>query len=175
MNSPVKQRLIEFLAYEKIGQGAFEMRCGLYNAFVTNIKQSISPDKLLLITQQFPELNAGWLLTGEGEMLKSNAYKAVDQISNTEETIIKEPVSKIETLLKGDSPPPDTIWAALMKLVESNNILIQSNQSLVEAQTMLAQAHRILAETNAKLTYQVENMKESGLPGSAVREKKKAV
>lgn len=39
-------------------------------------------DKLVLLISAFPQLNESWLLTGEGEMLKSPATK-VDQKSYT--------------------------------------------------------------------------------------------
>jgi hypothetical protein len=66
----VKQRLIEFIKVLKIGQGAFEKEVGLSNGYVNNIRQSIQPDKLQRIALKYPQLNSGWLMTGEGEMLK---------------------------------------------------------------------------------------------------------
>ncbi len=45
--------------------------CNL-SGYVNNIRVSIQPDKITSIALHFPELNTGWLLTGEGEMLKSN-------------------------------------------------------------------------------------------------------
>lgn len=70
-NQTVKSRLIAFIAYLGIGQGKFEKNCGLANAYVANIRESVTPKKLQQISQHYPELNTGWLLTGEGEMLKS--------------------------------------------------------------------------------------------------------
>lgn len=69
-NKTVKERLILFIRYLNIGQGKFESRCGLANGYVNNIRRSITPEKLQQIALQFPELNTGWLMTGEGEMLK---------------------------------------------------------------------------------------------------------
>ena len=65
----VKQRLIEFIKYNNLGQGAFEKKVGLSNGYVNNIRNSIQPDKLHKIALQFPDLNKGWLMTGEGEMI----------------------------------------------------------------------------------------------------------
>ena len=65
----VKQRLIEFLKYKNIGQAAFEKNVGLSNGYVNNIRQSIQPDKIQKIALKYPELNTGWLMTGNGEML----------------------------------------------------------------------------------------------------------
>lgn len=72
MNQTIKERLIAFISYLNIGQGKFEKNCGLANAYVANIRKSISPEKLQKIAQRYPELNTGWLMTGEGEMLKQN-------------------------------------------------------------------------------------------------------
>lgn len=70
-NQTIKERLISFISYLGIGQGKFEKNCGLANAYVANIRKSITPEKLQKIAQRYPELNTGWLMTGEGAMLKS--------------------------------------------------------------------------------------------------------
>lgn len=70
-NQTIKERLISFIAYLGMGQGKFEKECGLANGYVNNIRKSVSPDKLQIIARRFPELNSGWLMTGEGEMLRS--------------------------------------------------------------------------------------------------------
>ena len=71
-NQTIKDRLILFIKHLGIGQTKFEARCGLANGYVNNIRKSISPDKLQIIAQAHPELNSGWLMTGEGEMLRPN-------------------------------------------------------------------------------------------------------
>src|SRR5574344_1607059 len=67
-----KDRLLLYLQYERLSQAKFEKRCGLSNGYVNNIKVSISPKKLQSISLQFPMLNTGWLLTGEGNILKTH-------------------------------------------------------------------------------------------------------
>ncbi len=68
----VKERLIEFIKYLEIGQGAFEKEVGLSNGYVNNIRKSIQPDKLQRISLRYPQLNSGWLMSGEGNMLKGD-------------------------------------------------------------------------------------------------------
>lgn len=68
----VKQRLIEFLKYKKLGQKKFAQIVGISDGYVNAIRVSIQPGVLHKIAMQFPDLNTGWLLTGEGEMLKPN-------------------------------------------------------------------------------------------------------
>lgn len=71
MNNPVKQRLKDFITYKGISTRQFCLSIGASPAFVANIVKSIQPDKINSIANQYPDLNTGWLLTGEGEMLKS--------------------------------------------------------------------------------------------------------
>lgn len=51
---------------------AFEKASGLSIGYVKNISKSIQPDKMELISGAFPDLNPGWLMTGEGEMLRTD-------------------------------------------------------------------------------------------------------
>lgn len=71
MESTVKERLIKFITYKGISKNKFEIICGLSTGYVGNIRKSIQPDKIKIIAHNFPELNTGWLLTGEGEMLRN--------------------------------------------------------------------------------------------------------
>lgn len=73
MATTVKDRVILFIEYKGISKNAFEKACGLSTRYVSNMRQSIQPDKIKKIALAFPELNTGWLLTGEGEMLKGEA------------------------------------------------------------------------------------------------------
>jgi hypothetical protein len=70
----VKERLISFIKTLNIGQAAFEKSVGLSNGYVNNIRKSIQPDKLQKIALSYPQLNAGWLMTGDGEMLKQSTH-----------------------------------------------------------------------------------------------------
>jgi phage repressor protein C with HTH and peptisase S24 domain len=67
----MKERLIDFLAYLKIGQLKFEENVGLSRGFVNKVGDSIRVENLNKISKTYPELNINWLKTGEGEMLKS--------------------------------------------------------------------------------------------------------
>ena len=71
-NQTVKDRLVIYIKHLGIGQRKFEIKCGLANGYINNIRQSITPEKLQKIALYNPELNTGWLMTGEGEMLKSS-------------------------------------------------------------------------------------------------------
>lgn len=66
----VKERVVEFIKHLNISVRQFERECGLSYGYVSNMRVSIQPDKLMNISKQFPQLNTGWLMTGEGEMIK---------------------------------------------------------------------------------------------------------
>lgn len=81
METTVKQRLTKFINYKGISIRQFCLSIGASPAFVANIVKSIQPDKVNSITNQYPDLNTGWLLTGEGEMLKGNPSTEADILS----------------------------------------------------------------------------------------------
>lgn len=71
----VKERLKEYIKHTGISVRKFESLSGLSFGYVNNMRVSIQPDKVLNIATAFPDLNTGWLLTGEGEMLKGQGTK----------------------------------------------------------------------------------------------------
>lgn len=100
METTVKQRLTKFINYKGISIRQFCLSIGASPAFVANIVKSIQPDKVNSITNQYPDLNTGWLLTGEGEMLKNNMPN--DHAEKNEFLIayLREKDRKIEELLQ---------------------------------------------------------------------------
>lgn len=71
METTVKERLKEFIKHTGLSINKFEQLCELGKSYVGNMRVSMQPDKVQKIVRKFPELNSGWLLTGEGEMLRS--------------------------------------------------------------------------------------------------------
>lgn len=69
MAGNVKERLISFIEYKGLSKNKFEQVCGFSKRYVSNISVSLQPDKIERISLNFPDLNIGWLLTGEGEMI----------------------------------------------------------------------------------------------------------
>ncbi|MDD3479988.1 MAG: hypothetical protein PHI42_06350 [Paludibacteraceae bacterium] len=114
METTVKQRLIEFLTYKKIGQKKFAETCGLSSGYVNAIRKSIQPDKINRIAMQFPDLNTGWLLTGNGEMLNVDTEKVAHNndatclqcaIKDAEIARLKDKIIELqERLLNGVEP-----------------------------------------------------------------------
>lgn len=72
----VKEHIKEFIKYKNISVRTFESACGLSYSYVNSIRVSIQPDKIKGIAIAYPDLNTGWLITGEGEMLKGSKTKS---------------------------------------------------------------------------------------------------
>ena len=60
------------MRYLNIGQNKFEKTIGWSNGYISKVTKEPSYSKLMMILVKYPQLNIGWLLTGEGEMLKEN-------------------------------------------------------------------------------------------------------
>lgn len=71
MEVSVKERLKLFLKKEGIKDVDFCRIIGVSTGFISGMRVSIQPDKLKSIAINFPRLDIGWLLTGEGSMLKN--------------------------------------------------------------------------------------------------------
>lgn len=67
----VKERLTEYLKYKKISKRQFEISIGVSNGYVANMRKSIQPERIESIALIYSDLNTGWLMTGEGEMIKT--------------------------------------------------------------------------------------------------------
>lgn len=77
MKSAVKERLETFLRLKKISKTEFGKRIGVSASYVTGIRKSLAQEKISSIAQEWPDLNIEWLLTGEGEMLKTQSAHTV--------------------------------------------------------------------------------------------------
>lgn len=70
MEETVKERLERFISAKQISKREFERRISVSNGYINGLKYTPKPNVLEKIILQFPELSRGWLLTGEGDMLK---------------------------------------------------------------------------------------------------------
>ena len=68
----VKERLKEFIKLEKMSVSDFEKSINTANGYVNSISKSIGVDKISTILENYPNINIEWLLTGNGEMLKTD-------------------------------------------------------------------------------------------------------
>lgn len=79
----VKDRLLDFVVYTGLSRRKFQERINVSNSYIQNISEGIGADVMNRISIQFPDLNTSWLLTGEGEMLKSSCDVVSQKSSNT--------------------------------------------------------------------------------------------
>ncbi|MDM1535074.1 S24 family peptidase [Myroides odoratimimus] len=71
----VKERLKSFISSQKTTISAFEKEIKASNGYINSISKSIGLDKISKIKEKFPNLNLEWLLTGDGEMIKTEEPK----------------------------------------------------------------------------------------------------
>jgi transcriptional regulator with XRE-family HTH domain len=129
-----KSRVLHFLKiHAKKGQTRFEEYCGLSRSTINNIKDGISTASVYKIAEKYPELNLNWLITGKGEMLKtqvepqpqaeSESVSLLRTLLNEERSALKDMREKHEKLLVEN--------ALLRKEIEDtkkiNNEIQQSN------------------------------------------------
>lgn len=85
----VKDRLLIYIKYLGIGQSKFEKLCGLSNGYINNSKGNFGSAKIEDILKACDDLNRSWLLTGEGDMLKSKDDQSVKDGSGNEDIEIE--------------------------------------------------------------------------------------
>ncbi|WP_352423711.1 hypothetical protein [Proteiniphilum sp.] len=97
METTVKDRIKLFLQHLNIGQNNFESKVGWSNGYINNTK-NISADKLRHVTNEYPQLNLYWLITGKGEMISSSSDPAEQSIDVVEEDAVKYKNKYLEVL-----------------------------------------------------------------------------
>ena len=100
METTVKERIVSFLKEKGLSQSAFEKSTGLSNGYVNNISKGIGAEKLQRIIEIYPELSQTWLLTGEGEMLRTATD---DSAADKQKTLPLIPFEAIAGYLSTDN------------------------------------------------------------------------
>lgn len=93
MEQTVKERLIIFIRKKGLSQKRFEQAVGLSNGYINQLRHSPSATKLQRIIDAFPDLNDKWLLTGQGEMLKTE--KKEEERPTFDVTVDKDTLIKL--------------------------------------------------------------------------------
>jgi hypothetical protein len=85
----VKDRLIEYINFKQISKSEFCRSINVSAAFISSMRKSIQPGKIERIALKYEDLNTGWLLTGEGSMIK-NTNSLPDMSDKNEIKILTE-------------------------------------------------------------------------------------
>jgi transcriptional regulator with XRE-family HTH domain len=104
MDESVKERIIAFIKYKGLSQGKFEAMCGISNGYINNLKSSPTVPVLQKIISAFPDINLEWIVSGIGEMMKSD-------VSNEERTAID--VNRFISLLEKKDEQMDRLISLL--------------------------------------------------------------
>lgn len=143
METGVKQRLIEFIKSKKLSQARFEKAVGVSNGFVNNISKGIGADKLQRIIGVYPDLNADWLMTGLGQMLKP-AKNPFSQMTESEIEDISSEVfaEKLMQLYKKGEIYPASIH---------DKIIAEKNNEIAKRDELIAKLQREVWELQQKI------------------------
>jgi phage repressor protein C with HTH and peptisase S24 domain len=76
------ERIVQFIDFKGISKYKFCKDLGFSNKFLDN-SSNMGTDKASIILHYFPELNPEWLLTGRGEMIKTNTISIVNEPKST--------------------------------------------------------------------------------------------
>lgn len=68
-----KDRLKSFVKEKGYGRNVFEEEVGIAHGYLSSKSKSITSDTIERVYERFPELSLKWLLTGKGEMIKSDS------------------------------------------------------------------------------------------------------
>src|SRR5690554_1338451 len=96
----LSKRIKQLIDYKGITLNKFSIQVGASNSYFNKVlkeNSSIGSDRIERILRVFPEVNAEWLLTGQGEMLKNESEKQEENSSD------KELIEMQKKLLKSQS------------------------------------------------------------------------
>lgn len=103
----VQERIKAVIAYSGLNDSAFAKKIGMQQVSLwrqLNDQRKISLETLLAVAETYPEIDANWLLRGNGSMLKDNEAREkrldnlIDVISMQQETIrnLQEKIKQLQ-------------------------------------------------------------------------------
>lgn len=117
----LKDRIKIYCTRKNIPISGFERKSGLSNGYFNQVSKRPSSKKIDNISTAFPDLNIDWLLTGEGEMLKTDT-------TNQPESQPKQLEFDFNRWMENEEKKT----AYLQKLITTNSRLSSTNSELVE-------------------------------------------
>ncbi len=111
-NLTQKERIIQFIEKEGISKNKFYTRTGISNGTLDK-KSGITGDTILKIHKAYPDINLEWLITGEGEMVKSSIFSLHSNLQSIREqyaaVVNIDPTTIPEASFLGAEPPLEFI------------------------------------------------------------------
>lgn len=99
-----KDRLKEFLSAQKVGRNKFEEQIGVSTGYMSTKSATITSDVIEKTISAYPDLNLEWLITGNGDMIKSSPSET--PMSSQKEMEYKDTIRELEAevnQLKGEN------------------------------------------------------------------------
>jgi repressor LexA len=87
------ERLDKFMIHKGLNDNKFTLECGLSNGIIgkARIRGALSQENISKILYRYPELNANWLFSGEGDMLIEDKSEA--QMTSSSERLSENGVN----------------------------------------------------------------------------------
>ena len=83
-----KERLKAYLDYKKITQIAFAESIGASTGYVNAMSKGFGPKYEAIVREKYPDLNIGWVITGDGDMLSTAAHQVGVAIKADTESVV---------------------------------------------------------------------------------------
>lgn len=86
-----KDRLKEFLSIKNIGRNKFEQQVGISTGYLSTRAIAISSEVIEKTANAFPDLNLEWLITGNGNMFKTDISSSAQELAQAHPTVNTKP------------------------------------------------------------------------------------
>ncbi len=147
METTVNERIRKFCKEMKISIREFERKSGLSNGYLKSISNSMGSEKLRGVISAFPNLNANWLLYGEGEMFKSS--NAINNNQNISHNTIG---GDVNNNISNTSVTDNITNAELIEIVK------KQGEQISKSQEQLSKAHELLSTSQDQLNTSQEQV-----------------
>lgn len=125
MNTPVKERLLQFIDNQNVSVRNFCKEISVSSSYFTK-NGAVSSDVLEKIVHRYPTINLEWIVTGRGKML----------LTQSVENMVHEPAA---------------VDGSKAATVSHENLTMAALVNLTQAHKELSIAHKELAESNHSL------------------------
>ncbi|MBP1631278.1 MAG: hypothetical protein H6Q15_2171 [Bacteroidetes bacterium] len=111
-----KERILQYIEYKHISRPTFLKKTGIKRGFLDadKLNQAVSDDHFAKIIAIFHDLSIEWLLTGDGNMLKSSQQESLS-ITNTDN------VTALISILNDTLKEKDRQIDRLLSIIEKMN------------------------------------------------------